>query len=863
MMGAQVSEPAFSRGGEDQAPEHVGCMCSEYVGGLSIAQVGVDKESEKNHSRRVFIQFGVFMNSNYKRYGALGFPLFSNNYQPIPVKGKQPVVEKWTTLPITKEQVEGWSDLHPNEGVGILTGKGEHPIFAADFDFYDVQTCSILTKAFQERFGNGLVRVGRPPKTLILYAGNGQHQKITSPYWIDVDNPVKPDGKQLLQRFELLGTGQQFVAFGKHPETQNDYTWIGNNPLQIGAQDLPVIDLNEVQQWVECELPPLLPERYQLHSGSFAANSFNQEFFSDPLDLPNDKTIVDLHSAIVFLSAADADNYDTWVSVGHALKVLEVYSFGDQANTLFHLFSSKSDRYVIHETQALWDSLHPNRTSYKSIFAMAQKRGWTNPKSKEGLRQEQRELNRMIGEGILATATNEILTLEEMLDRFVYNMKGQMLSDRRFPQQALRLADARIAYSASRSQVQIKNGDSLRYKEVDCLEQFIKHAKRPTTIDRTFIAGADVIVSNEEGAPCFNSFRPFARRKAKELADSASAQPFIDHISWLFGNRADHFLDWLAHIEQKPGVLPQTAWLHIANNTGLGRNWISSVLVRVWPGYVASNFDLVGSLSSSFNGPLSHKLLAQVDELNEAHQSQSKWSFSERLKSMLNCEYREINNKYGAQVREKNACRFLMFSNHISAIPLEETDRRIEVVICESKPQAEQYYKELYRLLHNEVFIASVTRFLMDRDISSFNPGATALVTEHKQSATAVSKSETDDAIEYLVEHWPHDVIPTTLIAQYLPFTPEPVLKHVKTRAGINPYISPDKTKCEPIRVDGEVGRLAVIRSFDKWSHASLVEVKTEAKKSIELVKGIEKTASFGGGLAVAIRAYLDDRAAQ
>ena len=57
MMGAQVSEPAFSRGGEDQAPEHVGCMCSEYVGGLSIAQVGVDKESEKNHSRRVFIQF--------------------------------------------------------------------------------------------------------------------------------------------------------------------------------------------------------------------------------------------------------------------------------------------------------------------------------------------------------------------------------------------------------------------------------------------------------------------------------------------------------------------------------------------------------------------------------------------------------------------------------------------------------------------------------------------------------------------------------------------------------------------------------------------------------------------------------------
>jgi hypothetical protein len=32
---------------EGQAPEHIGCMCSEYVDGLSIAWVGVDKESEK------------------------------------------------------------------------------------------------------------------------------------------------------------------------------------------------------------------------------------------------------------------------------------------------------------------------------------------------------------------------------------------------------------------------------------------------------------------------------------------------------------------------------------------------------------------------------------------------------------------------------------------------------------------------------------------------------------------------------------------------------------------------------------------------------------------------------------------------
>ena len=803
------------------------------------------------------------MNSNSLRYGALSFSLLKNNYQPIPVEGKIPVVKEWPTRPITAEVVGSWSRKHSDKGVGIVTGQGSHPIFAADFDFYDAQTCNILVGAFQEKFGQGLMRIGLPPKTLVLYAGIGPHSKITSPYWVDANQPNKANGEMLLQRFELLGTGQQFIAFGEHPETHKEYTWVGSNPLQISAQDLPLIDPQEVAQWVEQELPLLLPDRYQIQSGSNRAKSSYSEYQHDPLDIPNDQTFIDLQAALTFLNDVDADHYETWVKVGHALKTLAPFRFEEAANELYHSFASKSDRYDLSETEARWSGFKPNRTSYKVIFSMAQERGWTNPKSKEGLRQEQRELNKKIGEGNLVTASNEVLSLDEMLDRFVYTIKGQMLSDKKFAQHAIKLADARVAYAASRSQVEIKTSDGVRTKEVDCLEQFIKHPKRPTTADRTFIAGADIIVRNEEGVNCFNTFRPFARQKAGGLEDASMAQPFINHISWLFGDRADHFLNWLAHIEQQPGVLPQTSWLHIANNTGLGRNWISSVLVRVWPGYVASNFDLVGSLSSSFNGPLSHKLLAQVDELNEAHQSQSKWSFSEKLKSMLNAEYREINNKYGAQVREKNACRFLMFSNHISAIPIEETDRRIEVVISDATPQTEEYYQSLYSLLQDELFIASVARFLMDRDISIFNPGARALVTSHKKSAAEVSKSEADEDADFLVDHWPYDVIPTGLIATCFPHIQDSALRHIKTRAGIKPYVAPGQTKAGGIRIGGVVGRLAVIKNHEFWSQQSLADVKVHAKQSIELLDRIKSKSDFGLSDSDAVWAYLDELIAQ
>ena len=87
--------------------------------------------------------------------------------------------------------------------------------------------------------------------------------------------------------------------------------------------------------------------------------------------------------------------------------------------------------------------------------------------------------------------------------------------------------------------------------------------------------------------------------------------------TYLFGDDATRFLDWLAHIEQRPGELPHHGWLHISPEHGTGRNWLASVIARLWKGYVAPNFDLSGMLRTGFNGALSRKLIAIVDEIRE------------------------------------------------------------------------------------------------------------------------------------------------------------------------------------------------------------------------------------------------------
>ena len=127
------------------------------------------------------------------------------------------------------------------------------------------------------------------------------------------------------------------------------------------------------------------------------------------------------------------------------------------------------------------------------------------------------------------------------------------------------------------------------------------------------------------------------------------ARAFIDHVYWLFGDSADRFMMWLAHIEQEPGILPHHGWLHISPTPGTGRNWLSSVLTRVWAGQVAASVNLHRLLTGDFNGPLAHKVLAISDEIRVAQKGSGRWIHKEKLDEMITCEYRQVNPKFGKE----------------------------------------------------------------------------------------------------------------------------------------------------------------------------------------------------------------------
>ena len=207
-------------------------------------------------------------------------------------------------------------------------------------------------------------------------------------------------------------------------------------------------------------------------------------------------------------------------------------------------------------------------------------------------------------------------------------------------------------------------------------------------------------------------------------ASSASVEPFLHHVEYLvpIASERERFLDWLAHTEQFPGVLPHTHYLMVAAQTGIGRNWLASLLARVWTGATRLGFDLVGTMQSGFNGALSRRLLVIVDELKAADTGYGSANHAQQLKAMLTTEHRSINPKFGRQHIEYNCARWLMLSQHYDALPLERNDRRVIVITNPQERKTPEYYAHLYGLLDDVQFVAAVGCWLGARDIRRFNP---------------------------------------------------------------------------------------------------------------------------------------------
>jgi hypothetical protein len=349
-----------------------------------------------------------------------------------------------------------------------------------------------------------------------------------------------------------------------------------------------------------------------------------------------------------------------------------------------------------------------------------------------------------------------ITTLEDMLARFAFTEHGGNVVDISRPKLSMSLSTFKAATAA------ILLPNPVTGNPMPMARAWLQHPKRQTVMTTTFYPGKpERCQAVEEGAgyDAINIWRPVPHVAPKGWSHKVG--PFLDHLTYLVPveKERERFLDWLAHIEQYPADRPHSHYLMVATTQGIGRSYIGSVLARVWPGFTALNFDLVQMLTSGFSGRLSGKLLAVVDEIAEGGKGGDRWAHAETMKSLLSSETIGINVKYGAQRVERNCIRFLMFSNHMSAIPLDATDRRWYIIRNPPAPMSASYYVNLYGLLRDHNYIASVRELLRQRDLDGYNPHELPPMNTAKADMVAASQTDDEQRYEELLENYPHDLI--------------------------------------------------------------------------------------------------------
>lgn len=417
----------------------------------------------------------------------------------------------------------------------------------------------------------------------------------------------------------------------------------------------------------------------------------------------------------------------------------------------------------------------------------------------------------------------QLMTLDDMLGNAVWIADGSQVGFIDNPQQLLAFRDFTGLTAASTTQLEGVNG---KVRDIANALLWKKSFLRKTVGTRTFYAGAGAVCRDPDGRVALNSWRPIPR-----AGSGLGAKPFLDHVSYLISDDIEReaFLDWLAHIEQQPGILPHYGYLHVGKATGTGRNFLASLFARVWRGYIAPNVDLPELLASAYNGQLAGRVLAIVDEVQEGG-GEGRYRHANRLKSLVNAEFRDINPKYGRQYREHNSCRWLVFSNHDNALPINDTDRRWRVLRHDREPRSPTYYTALYARLRDAEFVNAVGVFLRDRDISRFNPGERPPMNEAKRVVVDASKSAVVQYAEQMVALWPADVVTNRDISRVLSGDeqtdddPTPAMRLALRE--LNAVPAPN-----PFTARGRRGRGWIIRNHWRWETAPSGEVASEANR--------------------------------
>jgi hypothetical protein len=283
-----------------------------------------------------------------------GEQLVRLGYTVLPIKPgtKRPDIANWPNHATTEADVRKWyGNGRADHGAGVNARNTP----AIDVDVMDKGVADALSDEIDQIFaGQSLMtRTGLAPKFLIPFRSDEPFRKLTS--------SVYTDGKHE-HKVEILGDGQQWVAYHVHPDTGKPYAWwngLDDSGIAVLCRDdLPELTYADAQRVVDAfevlaREKVLAGEWVRKSASQTESRSAGASANADPFgEAPVGKTESEVAQLLARHRNDDSD-YDHWFAVLAAVH----HELGDAGRELAHDWSSSSAKHTDGKFDTTWESL--------------------------------------------------------------------------------------------------------------------------------------------------------------------------------------------------------------------------------------------------------------------------------------------------------------------------------------------------------------------------------------------------------------------------------------------------------------------------------------------------------------------------
>lgn len=619
--------------------------------------------------------------------------MLARGYTPLANKDKMCVLKDWPHLPVDEAQIDTWSNQMKWRATGVRIERG---LVAIDLDINDTAAINAIIDALPADIWDLLqhapVRLGKGAKEAWfcrLAEGESSFYRLTSAGY-RISGRGADD---VVHRVEIFAgeTGRQFGAYGAHTighdgEVEVSYRWAGDRGLaDVAFDDLPrltraqLAKVGEVASAVMAEMGWVHDTRSK---EGFSAPSVIYDLDDQEFDTREHGTVNLEHLEIL---AAEHD------SVRLSASWLEGPSAANTTRCIAYL--NRSDNRVAILETAAYTTHRPASMMPKPLNTGALDR-----------------LEALAGNSPLFAAPTPApvaesaqvgVDMRDDMQRVVDNLIEHVAfcpSEQRCvmpidgdASQAMSLANFRALMQPSAVEVRGPRGGS----------QVIHPAglwlSDPRRIDigghrfRPDLAGQRLFT--EDGVTYINTYRPVAHvgvDGAQVAAAGAAFEALLRHLVPHDGAR-DWFRMWLASKVQYPAT-PNCGVIMVAEIQGTGRgtlfDMMSAALGQKHVRNISSTELMGGQGQGQYNDWIANALLVLCEEVMAGDDAGGAMAWKrrevyERLKQLVDPRQRvmEIRRKGLSNYSSEVFASILMATNHMNALPLDETDRRIAVLV--------------------------------------------------------------------------------------------------------------------------------------------------------------------------------------